>query len=243
MVGCGDNSESTPASPEDSAEIPPITQIDSVDTTEHHSMDTTEHYSVDTTDHHSVDTTTYDLEDTTEYSCHDSKKVPKVNFDERIMKYPQLIAMRKAPYMAYRAFHPTLMDIVRQHNFESDNYGWYPDSTPFCLIEMVDSISNYTTYQWFHETDSLSTDSIATEIECSNGSVYLKEDYAIYEETLKAYNETKKLYNQLYDSLYEASLHEVKILLDSCLNYPETFPINDPNYEERYQWYQKSRDN
>ncbi len=228
MVNCGDSSESTPAAPaetsatvpveitpaipEDSAEVPSITVTDSVDTTE--------------------------------YSCHDSKWIPKENFDMMIVNNPQSYAMQKAPYMAYKkSFYFFLEDTVAQLHYESTGYGWYPDSTPFCLIEMIDSIGSYHhIYQWFSDEENVSHDSIATEIECSNGTVYPKHEYAVYTEILNAYNEQKKLYNQLYDSLYEKSLHDIKALLDSCLNHPEDFPITDPNYKERYQSYWLTHD-
>ena len=182
--------------------------------------------------------------DTTEYSCHDSKWIPKENFDMMIVNNPQSYAMQKAPYMAYKkSFYFFLEDTVAQLHYESTGYGWYPDSTPYCLIEMIDSIGSYHhIYQWFSDEENVSHDSIATEIECSNGTVYPKHEYAVYTEILNAYNEQKKLYNQLYDSLYEKSLHDIKALLDSCLNHPEDFPITDPDYETRYQSYWLTHD-
>ena len=228
MVNCGDSSESTPAAPaetsatvpveitpaipEDSVEVPSIIETDSMDTTE--------------------------------YSCHDSKWIPKENFDMMIVNNPQSYAMQKAPYMAYKkSFYFFLEDTVAQLHYESTGYGWYPDSTPYCLIEMIDSIGSYHhIYQWFSDEENVSHDSIATEIECSNGTVYPKHEYAVYTEILNAYNEQKKLYNQLYDSLYEKSLHDIKALLDSCLNHPEDFPITDPDYETRYQSYWLTHD-
>lgn len=228
MVNCGDSSESTPAAPaETSATVP-------VEITPAIPEDSAEVTSIIETD--SVDTT--------EYSCHDSKWIPKENFDMMIVNNPQSYAMQKAPYMAYKkTFFPFLKDTVAQLHYERTGYGWYPDSMPYCLIEMIDSIYVYEYYQWFNDTDdAISTDSIATEIECSNGNVYPKHEYAVYTEILNAYNEQKKLYNQLYDSLYEKSLHDIKALLDSCLNHPEDFPITDPNYKERYQSYWLTHD-
>lgn len=228
MVNCGDSSESTPAAPaETSATVP-------VEITPAIPEDSAEVTSIIETD--SVDTT--------EYSCHDSKWIPKENFDMMIVNNPQSYAMRKAPYMAYKkTFFPFLKDTVAQLHYERTGYGWYPDSMPYCLIEMIDSIYVYEYYQWFNDTDdAISTDSIATEIECSDGTVHPKNEYAVYTETLNAYNEQKKLYNQLYDSLYEKSLHDIKALLDSCLNHPEDFPITDPNYKERYQSYWLTHD-
>lgn len=228
MVNCGDSSESTPAAPaETSATVP-------VEITPAIPEDSAEVTSIIETD--SVGTT--------EYSCHDSKWIPKENFDMMIVNNPQSYAMRKAPYMAYKkTFFPFLKDTVAQLHYERTGYGWYPDSMPYCLIEMIDSIYVYEYYQWFNDTDdAISTDSIATEIECSNGTVYPKHEYAVYTEILNAYNEQKKLYNQLYDSLYEKSLHDIKALLDSCLNHPEDFPITDPDYEKRYQSYWLTHD-
>ena len=228
MVNCGDSSESTPAAPaETSATVP-------VEITPAIPEDSAEVTSIIETD--SVDTT--------EYSCHDSKWIPKENFDMMIVNNPQSYAMQKAPYMAYRkTFFPFLKDTVAQLHYERTGYGWYPDSMPYCLIEMIDSIYVYEYYQWFNDTDdAISTDSIATEIECSDGTVHPKNEYAVYTETLNAYNEQKKLYNQLYDSLYEKSLHDIKALLDSCLNYPENFPPTDPDYETRYQSYWLTHD-
>ena len=228
MVNCGDSSESTPAAPaETSATVP-------VEITPAIPEDSAEVTSIIETD--SVDTT--------EYSCHDSKWIPKENFDMMIVNNPQSYAMQKAPYMAYKkTFFPFLKDTVAQLHYERTGYGWYPDSMPYCLIEMIDSIYVYEYYQWFNDTDdAISTDSIATEIECSDGTVHPKNEYAVYTETLNAYNEQKKLYNQLYDSLYEKSLHDIKALLDSCLNYPENFPPTDPDYEKRYQSYWLTHD-
>ena len=228
MVNCGDSSESTPAAPaETSATVP-------VEITPAIPEDSAEVTSIIETD--SVDTT--------EYSCHDSKWIPKENFDMMIVNNPQSYAMQKAPYMAYKkTFFPFLKDTVAQLHYERTGYGWYPDSMPYCLIEMIDSIYVYEYYQWFNDTDdAISTDSIATEIECSDGTVHPKNEYAVYTETLNAYNEQKKLYNQLYDSLYEKSLHDIKALLDSCLNYPENFPPTDPDYETRYQSYWLTHD-
>ena len=228
MVNCGDSSESTPAAPAETSatvpvEITPAIPEDSAAVT-----------SIIETD--SVDTT--------EYSCHDSKWIPKENFDMMIVNNPQSYAMQKAPYMAYKkTFFPFLKDTVAQLHYERTGYGWYPDSMPYCLIEMIDSIYVYEYYQWFNDTDdAISTDSIATEIECSDGTVHPKNEYAVYTETLNAYNEQKKLYNQLYDSLYEKSLHDIKALLDSCLNHPEDFPPTDPDYEKRYQSYWLTHD-
>ena len=228
MVNCGDSSESTPAAPaETSATVP-------VEITPAIPEDSAEVTSIIETD--SVDTT--------EYSCHDSKWIPKENFDMMIVNNPQSYAMQKAPYMAYKkTFFPFLKDTVAQRHYERTGYGWYPDSMPYCLIEMIDSIYVYEYYQWFNDTDdAISTDSIATEIECSDGTVHPKNEYAVYTETLNAYNEQKKLYNQLYDSLYEKSLHDIKALLDSCLNHPEDFPPTDPDYEKRYQSYWLTHD-
>lgn len=228
MVNCGDSSESTPAAPaETSATVP-------VEITPAIPEDSAEVTSITVTD--SVDTT--------EYSCHDSKWIPKENFDMMIVNNPQSYAMQKAPYMAYKkSFYFFLEDTVAQLHYESTGYGFYPDSTPYCLIEMIDSIGSYHhIYQWFSDEENVSHDSIATEIECSNGTVYPKHEYAVYTEILNAYNEQKKLYNQLYDSLYEKSLHDIKALLDSCLNHPEDFPITDPDYETRYQSYWLTHD-
>lgn len=229
MVNCGDSSESTPAAPaETSATVP-------VEITPAIPEDSVEVPSITITD---------SVVDTTEYSCHDSKWIPKENFDMMIVNNPQSYAMQKAPYMAYKkSFYFFLEDTVAQLHYESTGYGFYPDSTPYCLIEMIDSIGSYHhIYQWFSDEENVSHDSIATEIECSNGTVYPKHEYAVYTETLNAYNEQKKLYNQLYDSLYEKSLHDIKALLDSCLNHPEDFPITDPDYETRYQSYWLTHD-
>lgn len=235
MVNCGDSSEGTPAAPaETSTTIPPEITAP-VETTPVIPKDSVEVPSITITD---------SVVDTTEYSCHDSKWIPKENFDMMIVNNPQSYAMQKAPYMAYKkSFYFFLEDTVAQLHYESTGYGFYPDSTPYCLIEMIDSIGSYHhIYQWFSDEENVSHDSIATEIECSNGTVYPKHEYAVYTETLNAYNEQKKLYNQLYDSLYEKSLHDIKALLDSCLNHPEDFPITDPDYETRYQSYWLTHD-
>lgn len=234
MVNCGDSSESTPAAPAETSTTVPPEITAPVETAPVIPEDSAEVPSITVTD---------SVMDTTEYSCHDSKWVPKENFDMMIVNNPQMYAMRKAPYMAYKkTFLPFLEDTVAQLHYESTRYGWYPDSTPYCLIEMIDSIFAYEHYQWFHDEENVSHDSIATEIECSDGTVHPKDEYTVYTEILNAYNEQKNLYNQLYDSLYEQSLHDIKALLDSCLNYPENFPISNPAYEKRYESYWETHD-
>lgn len=222
MVNCGDNSESTPAAPAETSatvpvEITPAIPEDSAEVTP------------------IIET---DSVDTTEYSCHDSKWIPRENFNATIMSLPELLAWRRGTYLANTTFYRILKDTVAQLHYKSNEFGLYPDSTPYCLIEMIDTIANYKSNPWANEKKYVSNDSIAIEIECSDGTVHPKE--SDYIETLNTYKKQQERYNQVYDSIYEQSLHDIRALLDSCLNHPEDFPITDPNYKERYQSYQET---
>ena len=228
MVNCGDNSESTPAAPaETSATVPPEITAP-VETTPVIPEDSAEVTPIIETD--SVDTT--------EYSCHDSKWIPRENFNATIMSLPELLAWRRGTYLANTTFYRILKDTVAQLHYKSNEFGLYPDSTPYCLIEMIDTIANYKSNPWANEKKYVSNDSIAIEIECSDGTVHPKE--SDYIETLNTYKKQQERYNQVYDSIYEQSLHDIRTLLDSCLNHPENFPPTDPNYKERYQSYQET---
>lgn len=224
MVNCGDSSESTPAAPaETSATVP-------VEITPAIPEDSAEVTSIIETD--SVDTT--------EYSCHDSKWIPRENFNATIMSLPELLAWRRGTYLANTTFYRILKDTVAQLHYKSNEFGLYPDSTPYCLIEMIDTIANYKSNPWANEKKYVSNDSIAIEIECSDGTVHPKE--SDYIETLNTYKKQQERYNQVYDSIYEQSLHDIRTLLDSCLNHPENFPPTDPDYETRYQSYWLTHD-
>ncbi len=231
MVNCGDSSESTPAAPaETSATVPPEITAP-VETTPVIPEDSVEVPSITVTD---------SVVDTTEYSCHDSKWIPRENFNATIMSLPELLAWRRGTYLANTTFYRILKDTVAQLHYKSNEFGLYPDSTPYCLIEMIDTIANYKSNPWANEKNYVSNDSIATEIECSDGTVHPKE--SDYIETLNTYKKQQERYNQVYDSIYEQSLHDIKALLDSCLNYPENFPPTDPDYETRYQSYWLTHD-
>ena len=182
------------------------------------------------------------------HACHETEKIVKQEFDTDIMNNPEAYATLTARKNAERRAQISIRDSAELATvrIEKELHKAFDDSLDMnndtgvvhlslslkCLHRMLDTLAS----QVFLYGAPPNYDSIATKLECDDGTTYIRDEYLRYQEELEKYEKKyatfEETYTESFKRIKEKREAELKDLMDSCINRPEDFPLSDEDEEE-----------
>lgn len=182
------------------------------------------------------------------HACRETEKIVKQEFDTDIMNNPEAYATLTARKNAERRAQISIRDSAELATvrIEKELLKAFDDSLDMnndtgvvhlslslkCLHRMLDTLAS----QVFLYGAPPNYDSIATKLECDDGTTYIRDEYLRYQEELEKYEKKyatfEETYTESFKRIKEKREAELKDLMDSCINRPEDFPLFDEDEEE-----------
>ncbi|WP_295861623.1 hypothetical protein [uncultured Fibrobacter sp.] len=172
--------------------------------------------------------------------CRETGKVVKQEFSTGIMNDPVAYATEDAKKSAEKSAQISIRDSVESAAMRIENELSKPfddsldmkkfihlDLSAECLWRMLDTLAEPVAIYGI----LFKRDSIATKIECDDGTTYIRDEYLRYQEELEEYEKKyatyKEIYTESFKKIEEKREAELKDLMDSCINHPEDFSLYD----------------
>jgi hypothetical protein len=182
------------------------------------------------------------------HACRETEKIVKQEFDTDIMNNPEAYATLTARKNAERRAQLSIRDSAElaTARIEKELLKAFDDSLDMnndtgvvhlslslkCLHRMLDTLASPV----FLYGVPPNYDSIATKLECDDGTTYIRDEYLRYQEELEKYEKKyatfEETYTESFKRIKEKREAELKDLMDSCINRPEDFPLFDEDEEE-----------